>query len=86
MNAYLEGDINNAKFSSLVNTLLYDFSFNSLYVNDGGKFREIMLNNMNAPGITSLSPASGKSGDSITIVGTNFGGDPGASNRSTPNY
>ena len=84
-NGYLEGDASNARFSS-VNTILYDSSFNSLYVNDNGKFREVLLNAINPPTLSGLSATTGKTGDSIAINGLNFGADPGYANRSNTMY
>ena len=55
-------------------------------MNDAGKFREVFLNTVNPPAITSLSPTSGKTGDQITINGAAFSADPGYANRSSQNY
>jgi len=82
---YIEWDQNNALFSS-VNTIIYDPSYNSLFVNDSWKFREIFLNTNTPPIINSLSTNSWKSWDSITITGSNFWSDPWYPNRSSQNY
>lgn len=84
-NSYLEGDQNNAYFSS-INTIIFDPSFNSLFINDAGKFREIFLNTATPPAIVTLTPSSGKTGDQVTISGSTFGADPGYANRSSQNY